>query len=170
MRQWQRPPHGHGWHLLAAPGTPQILKVTLRARDAASLAAIGLNDFDHAKEGGRDKPEYPWLFYRGKSSSMGHDQPGVCPKLSSKFDCEAELAVVIGKTVPRHTSRADALQYVFGDACFNDMSVRDDQKRTLQWTRARRRCLRLLVNAGAVAWVRAAVQLASPVPVPVLVA
>jgi acylpyruvate hydrolase len=42
--------------------------------------------------------------------------------------------VVIGRKVPRHTREADALQYVFGYACFNDMSVRDYQKRTPQWT------------------------------------
>ena len=95
---------------------------------------LGLNYFDHAKEGGRDKPEYPWFFYRGKSSLVGHGQPGICPKVSAKFDYEAELAVVIGKTVPRHVKRADALQYVFGYSCFNDMSVRDFQKRTPQWT------------------------------------
>ena len=96
---------------------------------------LGLNYFDHAKEGGRtEKPDYPWFFYRGKSSLMGHGQPGVCPKVSGKFDYEAELAVVIGKTVPRHVAQADALQYVFGYSCFNDMSVRDYQKRTGQWT------------------------------------
>jgi 2-keto-4-pentenoate hydratase/2-oxohepta-3-ene-1,7-dioic acid hydratase in catechol pathway len=95
---------------------------------------LGLNYFDHAKEGGRDKPDYPWFFYRGKSSLIGHGQAGVVPRVSSKFDYEAELAVVIGKTVPRHTKRADALQYVFGYSCFNDMSVRDYQKRTAQWT------------------------------------
>ncbi len=95
---------------------------------------LGLNYFDHAKEGGRDKPEYPWFFYRGKSSLVGHGQPGVLPKVSAKFDYEAELAVVIGKTVPRHVSQADALSYVFGYSCFNDMSVRDFQKRTPQWT------------------------------------
>jgi len=96
---------------------------------------LGLNYFDHAKEGGRtEKPEYPWFFYRGKSSLMGHDQPGIAPKVSSKFDYEAELAVVIGRKVPRHVAQADALQYVFGYSCFNDMSVRDYQKRTPQWT------------------------------------
>jgi acylpyruvate hydrolase len=95
---------------------------------------LGLNYFDHAKEGGRDKPDYPWFFYRGKSSLVGHGQPGVCPKASTRFDYEAELAVVIGKTVPRHVKQADALQYVFGYTCFNDMSVRDFQKRTPQWT------------------------------------
>ena len=95
---------------------------------------LGLNYFDHAKEGGRDKPDYPWFFYRGKSSLMGHGQPGVVPRVSSKFDYEAEMAVVIARKVPRHTRREDALQYVFGYSCFNDMSVRDYQKRTGQWT------------------------------------
>ena len=95
---------------------------------------LGLNYFDHAKEGGREKPEYPWFFYRGKSSLVAHRKPGIVPKVSSKFDYEAEMAVVIGRRVPRHVKQADALQYVFGYTCFNDMSVRDYQKRTPQWT------------------------------------
>lgn len=102
--------------------------------EPGKIICLGLNYFDHAKEGGRDKPDYPWFFYRGKSSLVGHGQPGICPKVSGKFDYEAELAVVIGRTVPRHVSRADALGYVFGYSCFNDMSVRDFQKRTPQWT------------------------------------
>lgn len=102
--------------------------------EPGKIICLGLNYFDHAKEGGRDKPEYPWFFYRGKSSLVGHGQPGLCPRVSSKFDYEAELAVVIGRTVPRHVGQADALQYVFGYTCFNDMSVRDFQKRTPQWT------------------------------------
>jgi 2-keto-4-pentenoate hydratase/2-oxohepta-3-ene-1,7-dioic acid hydratase in catechol pathway len=95
---------------------------------------LGLNYYDHAKEGGREKPDYPWFFYRGKSSLIGHAEPAIRPKISSKLDYEAELAVVIGSKVPRHTSRADALPYVFGYSCFNDISVRDYQKRTPQWT------------------------------------
>jgi 2-keto-4-pentenoate hydratase/2-oxohepta-3-ene-1,7-dioic acid hydratase in catechol pathway len=102
--------------------------------EPGKIICLGLNYFDHAKEGGRDKPDYPWFFYRGKTSLMGHGQPGVLPRVSSKFDYEAEMAVVIAKKVPRHTSKADALQYVLGYSCFNDMSVRDYQKRTGQWT------------------------------------
>jgi 2-keto-4-pentenoate hydratase/2-oxohepta-3-ene-1,7-dioic acid hydratase in catechol pathway len=102
--------------------------------EPGKIICLGLNYFDHAKEGGRDKPDYPWFFCRGKSSLIGHGQPGLCPKVSSKFDYEAELAVVIGRQVPRHVKKADALQYVFGYSCFNDMSVRDYQKRTAQWT------------------------------------
>ena len=102
--------------------------------EPGKIICLGLNYYDHAKEGGREKPDYPWFFYRGKSSLMGHGQPGVVPRVSSKFDYEAEMAVVIAKTVPRHTKRGDALPYVFGYSCFNDMSVRDYQKRTGQWT------------------------------------
>ena len=102
--------------------------------EPGKIVCLGLNYYDHAKEGGRDKPEYPWFFFRGKSSLMGHGAPGVAPKVSTKFDYEAELAVVIGTRVPRHVAQADALQHVFGYSCFNDMSVRDFQKRTPQWT------------------------------------
>jgi 2-keto-4-pentenoate hydratase/2-oxohepta-3-ene-1,7-dioic acid hydratase in catechol pathway len=102
--------------------------------EPGKIICLGLNYFDHAKEGGRDKPDYPWFFYRGKSSLMGHGQPGLLPKVSFKFDYEAEMAVVIARKVPRHTPKEQALQYVFGYSCFNDMSVRDYQKRTGQWT------------------------------------
>jgi acylpyruvate hydrolase len=110
------------------------LKLAPLVPEPGKIICLGLNYFDHAKEGGRDKPDYPWFFFRGKSSLVAHDAPGIAPKVSTKFDYEAELAVVIGRKVPRHVSQADALQYVFGYGCFNDMSVRDFQKRTPQWT------------------------------------
>ncbi|MES3003660.1 MAG: fumarylacetoacetate hydrolase family protein [Pseudomonadota bacterium] len=102
--------------------------------EPGKIVCLGLNYYDHAKEGGREKPDYPWFFFRGASSLVAHNEAGVVPSVSVKFDYEAELAVVIGKRVPRHTKQADALQYVFGYSCFNDMSVRDYQKRTPQWT------------------------------------
>lgn len=102
--------------------------------EPGKIICLGLNYFDHAKEGGRDKPDYPWFFYRGKSSLLAHGEPALVPKVSTKFDYEAELAVVIGSRVPRHVKRSEALQYVFGYSCFNDISVRDYQKRTGQWT------------------------------------
>jgi 2-keto-4-pentenoate hydratase/2-oxohepta-3-ene-1,7-dioic acid hydratase in catechol pathway len=102
--------------------------------EPGKVICLGLNYFDHAKEGGRDKPDYPWFFYRGKSSLLAHGQPALVPKVSSKFDYEAELAVVIGSRVPRHVKRDLALKQVFGYACFNDIWVRDYQKRTGQWT------------------------------------
>jgi 2-keto-4-pentenoate hydratase/2-oxohepta-3-ene-1,7-dioic acid hydratase in catechol pathway len=118
-----------------APRLPLAsLSVAPLVPEPGKIICLGLNYFDHAKEGGRDKPDYPWFFYRGKSSLLGHGHAALVPKVSSKFDYEAELAVVIGTRVPRHVPKADALKHVFGYSCFNDISVRDYQKRTGQWT------------------------------------
>jgi 2-keto-4-pentenoate hydratase/2-oxohepta-3-ene-1,7-dioic acid hydratase in catechol pathway len=97
------------------------------------IVCLGLNYFDHAKEGGRDKPDYPWFFFRGATSLIAHGEAGIRPRVSERFDYEAELAVVIGKTA-RHLNQENALDCVFGYSCFNDMSVRDYQKKTPQWT------------------------------------
>ncbi|RYF41290.1 MAG: FAA hydrolase family protein [Comamonadaceae bacterium] len=97
------------------------------------ILCMGLNYFDHAREGGKDRPDYPWFFMRGASSLVGHGEPAVRPRVSGMFDYEAELAVVIGRRV-RHATLNDALQSVFGYSCFNDMSLRDYQRKTPQWT------------------------------------
>lgn len=118
-----------------APRLPMAgLRLAPLVPEPGKIICLGLNYFDHAKEGGREKPEYPWFFLRGASSLMAHGAPGLLPKVSGKFDYEAELALVIGRRVPRHVSQDDAPDHVFGYTCFNDMSVRDYQKRTPQWT------------------------------------
>lgn len=98
------------------------------------IVCLGLNYYDHAKEGGRDKPEYPWFFLRCASSLVAQEGAVVLPQVSGRLDWEAELAVVIGSRVPRHVIQSEALKYVFGYTCFNDVSIRDYQKRTGQWT------------------------------------
>ena len=55
------------------------------------------------------------------------------PKCSEQLDYECELAIVIGKG-GRHIAEADALDHVFGYTLFNDVSVRDYQRKTGQWT------------------------------------
>ncbi|MEJ8851444.1 fumarylacetoacetate hydrolase family protein [Variovorax rhizosphaerae] len=118
-----------------APRQPLAsLKLAPLVPEPGKIICLGLNYFDHAKEGGREKPDYPWFFFRGATSLVAHGAPGILPKVSGKFDYEAELALVIGKRVPRHVSQDDAPGHVFGYTCFNDMSVRDYQKRTPQWT------------------------------------
>jgi len=97
------------------------------------IVCLGLNYFDHAKESNRDKPEYPWFFLRCSTSLVAHGKPSILPRVSDRLDWEAELAVVIGKK-SRHLTLDNALESVFGYACFNDISVRDYQKRTPQWT------------------------------------
>jgi acylpyruvate hydrolase len=102
--------------------------------EPGKIICLGLNYFDHAKESGRTKPDYPWFFLRSKSSLLGHAASARVPKVSHKLDYEAELAVVIGRPIPRCTPQEQVLPYVFGYSCFNDISVRDYQKRTPQWT------------------------------------
>jgi 2-keto-4-pentenoate hydratase/2-oxohepta-3-ene-1,7-dioic acid hydratase in catechol pathway len=97
------------------------------------IICLGLNYADHAKEGGHAKPEYPSFFMRGATSQIGHNQPIVRPRASTKLDYEAELAVIIG-TRARHLTKANALSCVAGYACYNDGSVRDYQRKTNQWT------------------------------------
>lgn len=98
------------------------------------IICLGLNYAEHAAEGGREKPDYPNFFMRCATSLVGHGAPVVRPRVSEQLDFEAELAAVIGRTVPRHVERTSALDYVAGYSCFNDVSVRDYQRRTPQWT------------------------------------
>lgn len=120
-----------------ASGAPRLkfadLQLAPPVPRPGKIICLGLNYYDHAKEGGREKPDYPWFFFRGATSLIAHGEAGIRPRVSERFDYEAELAVVIGKKA-RHLTQSDALDCVFGYSCFNDMSVRDYQKKTPQWT------------------------------------
>jgi acylpyruvate hydrolase len=99
----------------------------------SKIVCLGLNYADHAAEGGHAKPEYPSFFMRGPSSLLAHGAPMIRPRVSDKFDWEAELAVIVGRR-SRHLTAGTALSAVAGYTCFNDGSLRDYQKRTSQWT------------------------------------
>jgi len=97
------------------------------------FVCVGLNYVAHAREGGHEIPEYPALFARWPSSLVAAGEPVILPKVSDKFDYEAELTIVIGKG-GRHISEDAALDHVFGYTLFNDVSVRDYQRKSNQWT------------------------------------
>lgn len=101
--------------------------------EPGKIVCLGLNYYDHAKEGGREKPVYPWFFLRCASSLLAPNAKALRPKVSERLDWEAELAVVIGKTV-KHCTMDNALDAVFGYSVFKDISVRDYQKKTPQWS------------------------------------
>jgi acylpyruvate hydrolase len=125
-----------GQAALAMPGArPALTSLSLApvVPRPGKIICLGLNYYDHAKEGGREKPDYPWIFLRSATSLIGDGAPALRPLVSEKLDYEAELAVVIGKA-GRHIPENRALDHVFGYSCFNDISVRDYQKRTPQWT------------------------------------
>ena len=100
---------------------------------SGKFICVGLNYADHAAEGGNPIPDYPALFVRVNSSLVGHGEPMIVPKASEKFDYEAELTIVIGKTC-RHVGEDKALDHVFGYTIFNDGSIRDYQRKSTQWT------------------------------------
>jgi 2-keto-4-pentenoate hydratase/2-oxohepta-3-ene-1,7-dioic acid hydratase in catechol pathway len=73
------------------------------------------------------------VFVRFQDSIVGHGQAIQRPTSSAQLDWEGELAVIIGKRA-RRVTRARALDYVAGYACFNDGSVRDYQRHSQQFT------------------------------------
>ncbi|MEM7750622.1 MAG: fumarylacetoacetate hydrolase family protein [Pseudomonadota bacterium] len=93
---------------------------------------IGLNYALHAKEGGHDIPTYPSMFTRAPNSIIPAGAPVVRPKSSEQLDYECELTIIIGKG-GRHISEENALDHVFGYTLFNDVSVRDFQRKIPQW-------------------------------------
>ena len=97
------------------------------------IICVGLNYRDHAEEGGRAIPEYPTIFSKYANTVIGHGSPIVIPRVSSKIDFEVELAVVIGKKA-RYVEEMDAFDYIAGYTILNDVTARDFQRLTSQWT------------------------------------
>lgn len=100
---------------------------------ASKIICVGLNYADHSAESGMKTPDYPTVFARFNSSLIAHGQPLVRPKVSTSFDYEGEMVVVIGKS-GRNIPDDKALDHVAGYSIFNDGSIRDYQLRTPQWT------------------------------------
>jgi 2-keto-4-pentenoate hydratase/2-oxohepta-3-ene-1,7-dioic acid hydratase in catechol pathway len=106
----------------------------------STIWCIGLNYKHHAKETGSKIPEYPVLFAKSPSALQNPDDPIQIPThlRSNEVDFECELAVVIGKTC-KNVGRAEALNYVLGYMCANDVSARDWQivRGGTQWCRGK---------------------------------
>lgn len=93
-----------------------------------SIVCIGLNYRRHAEEAGMKFPEYPVIFFKGLNTLNHPGDPIEIPThlRSDEVDYECELAVVIGKPC-KNVTRAQALDYVLGYTCSNDVSARDWQ-------------------------------------------
>lgn len=110
--------------LLAPPVTP------------TKIMCIGRNYVARAQENNAPVPENPMLFFKPPSALTAFDTPIVLPTDIGRVDLEAELAVVIGRQAHK-VSRDEALDYVFGYTCANDVSARVLQKVDGQWGRAK---------------------------------
>lgn len=109
---------------LLAPVTPR------------KILCVGRNYAAHAKELGNEVPKEPLLFLKPTSALVRPFGTIVMPKVSERVEHEAELGVVIGKTLKNATPE-EALASVFGYTCAGDITARDLQKKDGQFTRAK---------------------------------
>jgi 2-keto-4-pentenoate hydratase/2-oxohepta-3-ene-1,7-dioic acid hydratase in catechol pathway len=94
------------------------------------ILCVGINYKSHAAEHGTEAPKLPNIFTKFVNTLEAHEGEMLRPKVSTSFDFEGELALVIGKG-GRHIKAADALKHVAGYTCFCDGSVRDFTKYSL---------------------------------------
>ncbi|HEY6295840.1 MAG TPA: fumarylacetoacetate hydrolase family protein [Streptosporangiaceae bacterium] len=98
----------------------------------SKVICVGLNYRAHILETGRELPEYPTLFAKFADTLLGARDELVLPSVSERVDWEAELGVIIGRPLYRAT-QAEAAAGIAGYTVVNDVSMRDWQRRTLQW-------------------------------------
>lgn len=97
------------------------------------IFGIGVNYAEHAAESNVETQKVPTVFMVLSSAVVGPDDNVILPKASTQPDYEAELAVVIGKP-GYQISAAQAMDHVFGYTIMNDVSARDVQRATTQWS------------------------------------
>jgi len=102
----------------------------------SKIIGIGLNYRSHATEMGRALPEEPLMFLKPRSAMIADGEAIERPPGYERVDYEVELGVVIGQRA-RRVPRDHALEVVLGFVIVNDVSVRDLQKRDVQYTRAK---------------------------------
>lgn len=109
-------------------GEPANVKKILAPIAPVDILCIGLNYRRHAEEGKQAIPQFPVLFMKNSGAVQNPGDPILLPTSlkSNEVDYECELAVVIGKEC-RNASKEDALSYVAGYMCANDVSARDWQ-------------------------------------------
>lgn len=98
------------------------------------IICVGVNYRSHIAEMGRDVPDHPTYFAKYRRALIGPHDPIQLPDpaVSTSIDWEGELAIVIGRPV-RNASPAEAAESIAGFCVLNDVSVRDWQRRTLQF-------------------------------------
>lgn len=125
---------------LAPTDEPAAIVKVLAPLVPSSILCVGLNYRRHAAESGAKVPELPILFVKGINALQNPGDPILIPThmRSDEVDYECELAVVIGRAC-KNVKRADALDYVLGYTCANDVSARDWQikKGGGQWCRGK---------------------------------
>jgi len=120
-------------------GIPQRIAAHLAPIEPPNIIAIGRNYREHAQEmGAEPRDAEPLIFLKATTSVLGPDDAIVLPcSAPDEVDFEAELAVVMGRRA-KNVAEEEALHYVLGYTCANDVSARDCQRRRdKQWARGK---------------------------------
>jgi len=104
--------------------------------DPSIVVCIGLNYKDHAAEMKKKLPEEPLVFLKPRSSVIGPDEAIRIPAWAGPIHHESEMAVVISKQASK-VKEADAMDYVLGVTCLNDVTARELQAKDVQYSRAK---------------------------------
>jgi 2-keto-4-pentenoate hydratase/2-oxohepta-3-ene-1,7-dioic acid hydratase in catechol pathway len=110
----------------------ETLRLAPSVTSSEKLICIGVNYRRHAEEAGIPIPTVPVIFGKFANSLNSHGANVILPPVDYKYDYEAELAVIIGREA-RDVPESEALGYVAGYCCANDLSARGAQLATSQW-------------------------------------
>jgi len=92
---------------------------------------------EHAAEFGNEVPKEPLIFLKPSTSIIGPEEPVVLTKYSKQVEHEGELALVVARRCSHLRDPEDALSYLLGYTCLNDVTARDLQKSDVQFTRGK---------------------------------
>jgi 2-keto-4-pentenoate hydratase/2-oxohepta-3-ene-1,7-dioic acid hydratase in catechol pathway len=105
--------------------------------EPSKIVCIGRNYAAHAAELGNEVPKEPLMFLKPPSSIIGPDEAIILTRYAQRVEHEGELALVMGRRCSHLSDADDALSFVMGYTCLNDVTARDLQKSDVQFTRAK---------------------------------
>ncbi len=129
MGVWANQQLEAGNHVLAL----DTLELGPPVPDPDKILCLGVNYREHAAEAQQELPTVPLVFAKFRNSLTGPTSPILLPRVSKLIDYEGELAVIIGKRC-KDVTEQEALHYVAGYSIMNDVTARDIQMQTSQWT------------------------------------
>src|SRR4029434_5775706 len=112
------------------------VRLLTRVQPRKSLC-IGRNYAAHAAELGNEVPKDPLIFLKPSTAIVGPGEPVILPEYSQRVEHEGDLRLVVGRVCSHLGDDADAITYLLGYTCVNDVTARDLQKADVQFTRAK---------------------------------
>jgi 2-keto-4-pentenoate hydratase/2-oxohepta-3-ene-1,7-dioic acid hydratase in catechol pathway len=135
IREISGPPWSSWSH---GSSTWPIAEVRLLAPvDPGKIVCVGRNYAAHAAELGNEVPKEPLIFLKPPSAIIGPGEAIVLTSQSQSVEHEGELALIVGRRCSHLKDSDDALSYLLGYSCLNDVTARDLQKSDVQFTRAK---------------------------------